>query len=184
MDTFKIIGKGGSGIIIHPAFNGDLTMVSKLSSKFEVEKEVSIIKQLPPNDIYLLPSYPKCLPITNTERNILSNMDEFFTNEKLLTDYSHYHNIPYIKGVTLDNLYNVDEKIIIAFKQFKSNVDKLHKQGWVHRAIFFQNVMYSSDNNHLYLIDFGTYEKSNKDNWLKIEKEDIFNLFEEMEIIF
>ena len=181
--TFKIIGEGERGFIIHPAFNGDTTMVSKLSSKFEIEKEVAIIKKLPPNDIYILPLYPECLPVTDIERNILINMDESFTNDELLTDYSHYHNIPYIKGVTLDNVEDVDEMIIVACEQFKYDLDKLHEQGWVHCAVFFQNVMYSSDNNRLYLIDFGTYRRSDEDNWLEAEKEDVFNMFEEMGIV-
>jgi len=179
---FKLIGDGERGFIIYPALNGDITMVSKLSTKFEIEKEVDVIKKLKLNDIYMLPFYSECLPITDIEKDILINIDESFTEEEIITECTHYHNIPYIKGVTIDNVENMDENFIIACKNFKYNLDKLHDQGWVHCAIFCQNVMYSPDNNHLYLIDFGTFRKSDNNKWLEIENEDVDNMFEELGI--
>ena len=160
--SYEIIGSGNRGRIIYPSFNDDYNMVSKISDKETILKEINNIKLLPNSKAYKLPSDPKIKKLNTKELNILFELDEpLYENNKL-----YYYNIPYIKGETLEeifenmeeniDLYDEDQYVIFlkAFIKFRKAIKKLNKKNICHGSLYNVNMIFTGK--RIYAIDFET----------------------------
>lgn len=161
----QIIGEGERGIVLYPSISGCHDMVSKLSTKSELMKEINNIMMLPDNQLFKL---PKNVTLKKVPQEILS-----FIEENDDTMYGYYIDLPYIKGEH-PNFEEITPELKNAYDEFVLNVERLHEQGFCHCSIFPSNIIFSEGK--LYLIDFGTIRKIDEDNWKSVECEDLLNL--------
>jgi len=177
----KLIGEGSTGIVIYPSLNGDVTMITKLADKDHIEKEINNIQIMPQSKLWILPQNPKLKKISDSDLTILRSIEEL-EDYNNTNDYQYYYDLPYIKGETLCELSDPDILLTQKFKnhmiQFLHEINRIHQMGFFHGAIFCQNIIY--DGNQLYLVDFGTFGKSNEG--IEGEKEDIKEILEDMDL--
>lgn len=160
----KIIGQGCNGFVVLPAVNGIDNMVSKISSESTLEEELQNINLLPEGGPYKIDKNSQIKPLPNDLKELLPNIED-----------SYYMNIPYIDGKALEEYFSEDGIFLGSLAEIhhqlklllnlREEIAQLNGEYNVkHGDIQNVNIMYSTIDDRMYLIDFGLTRTINRED--------------------